>query len=565
MRFSDSLNQSVQGMKRSGGKILVDQLTSQGCDMIFTVPGESFVSALDSIHDTDAVQTIVCRHEGSASMMADAYGKLTGRPGVCFVGRGAGAAHAMSGMHIAKQDQTPLLLLVGLIRRGHEGREAWQEIDVGPFFGGVAKWSAVVRETDRIPEYVSRAYQQALSGRPGPVVLGLPEDVLNDTAVTQDARTVVVAEAAPTPAAMESLASAFDETRRPILIVGGPGWSKDVQARFEAFADRFDLPVATPFRHQDYFDNRHRCYVGDCHIGMDEKLEQRIKDADLLIVVGSRLDEISTRSYSLVQVPTTNQFFVHVHPDADTVGRLTTPDLAINSSAGAFAQALEHLKPPSSAGWSDWLEQAKADYDSYRVPIATPGPVRLEDVVTHLSQTLPDDAVIANGAGNYTLWIHRYFQFKGYRTQLAPVAGVMGYGLPAAIAASLKDARRPNIAIAGDGCFLMTGQEMATAMHHRLALIVIVINNGIYGSIRMHQERQFPGRIEGTSLTNPDFVAFARSFGAHAERVDRTEDFPAAFERAMNADGPALLELALDPESLTPRATLTQIRDSKQR
>ena len=552
-------------MNRSGGKILVDQLMIQGCDMVFTVPGESFVSALDSIHDTDAVQTIVCRHEGSASMMADAYGKLIGKPGVCFVGRGAGAAHAMSGMHIAKQDQTPLLLLVGLIRRGHEGREAWQEIDVGSFFGGVAKWSAVVHETNRIPEYVSRAYQQALSGRPGPVVLGLPEDVLNETAIAQDAKKVVVAEAAPTPATMESLASAFDDAKRPILILGGPGWSKDIKERFESFADRFDLPVATPFRHQDYFDNRHRCYVGDCHIGMDEKLEKKLKEADLLIVVGSRLDEISTRSYSLVQVPTTKQYFVHVHPGADAIGQLTTPDLAINSSASAFANALENLKRPTSLGWSKWLEQAKADYDSHRVPLATPGPVRLEDVVSHLSQTLPDDAVIANGAGNYTLWIHRYFQFKDYRTQLAPVAGVMGYGLPAAIAASLIDSRRLNIAIAGDGCFLMTGQEMATAMHHRLPLIVIVVNNGIYGSIRMHQERQFPGRIEGTSLTNPDFVTFAQSFGVHAERVDRTEDFAAAFERARDARGPALLELTLDPESLTPRATLTEIRDSRKR
>lgn len=549
-------------MKRTGGKILVDQLMIQGCDMVFTVPGESFVSALDGIHDTDAIQTVVCRHEGSASMMADAYGKLTGRPGVCFVGRGAGAAHAMSGMHIADQDQTPLLLLVGLIQRGHEDREAWQEIDVRSFFGGVAKWSAVVRDTARIPEYVSRAYQKAQSGRPGPVVLGLPEDVLNESCATQDARQVVVPEAAPAPVAMQRLAQAFDDAKRPILIVGGPGWSSDIQKCFETFAERFDLPVVTPFRHQDCFDNRHRCYIGDCHIGMDEKLEVRIKESDLLIIVGSRLDEISTRSYSLVEIPITKQFFVHVHPGADAIGQLTTPDLAINSSACAFARALENLESPENPAWAGWREQARADYDAHRVPLATPGPVRLEEIVTHLSQVLPDDAVIANGAGNYTLWVHRYFQFKRYRTQLAPVAGVMGYGLPAAIAAALVDARRPAVAIAGDGCFLMTAQEMATAMHHRLALVVIVVNNGIYGSIRMHQERQFPGRVEGTSLTNPDFVAFARSFGAHAERVDRTGDFPGALERALEADCPALLELALDPEALTPRATLTQIRES---
>lgn len=547
---------------RQGGKILVDQLLIQGCDTIFTVPGESFVSVLDGVYESGNIRAIVCRHEGGASMMADAYGKLTGRPGVCFVARGVGSSHAMSGMHIARQDQTPLIMLVGLVPCGVEDREAWQEIDIKAFFGGVMKWGAVVRDPKRIPEFISRAYQTAMSGRPGPVVLGLPEDVLAQYCETEDGRKVVIGDPAPSPDLLAAAAKAIGNASRPLMIVGGAGWSRDVQQKCESFADAFDLPVVTAWRNQDYFDNRHRCYAGDCHIGMDAKLDHRIRDADVVLIVGNRVDEITTRNYSMIKTPVPDQFLIHVHPDANVVGHITTPDLAVVASPGNFFDGLLALKPAASPRWTQWRAEARQDYIDHIAPQPNAAPINMERVINHVANTLPADAIVSNGAGNYALWIHRYFQFKQYRTQLAPTAGCMGYGLPAAIAAKLVCPEQSVVAFAGDGCFLMTAQEMATAAQYGLQITIIVPNNGIYGSIRMHQERQYPGRVGSTSLTNPDFVAFAKSFGAHAESIERTEDFPAAFERAQKSGRCAVLELKIDPEWLTPSATLSEIREA---
>jgi acetolactate synthase-1/2/3 large subunit len=550
---------------RHGGKILIDQLEAQGVSCVFTVPGESFLAALDGLYDSSRIRTITGRHEGGVAMMAEAWGKLTGAPGVAFVTRGPGAANAMSGLHIAQQDSTPMLLFLGLPASGHEDREAFQEIDTKALFSSFVKWAAVIRQPERIPEYVSRAFHMALSGRPGPVVLGLPEDMLSARLQVADAKPANPAAPALPTQHLKALEDALANAERPMMIVGGPGWSSNVQRQVEAFAQRFDLPVAAAFRYQDYVDNRHPCYVGHAGVAPDPVLAEAVRDADILIVLGARLGEITTKLYTLLGIPNPRQFLVHVHPSADELGSVYRADVPIVATASSFAAVLGQLTPPAPIPWRQRRKALRAAYEASLTPMAMPGAVSLAAVVRALSDTLPENAIISNGAGNYAAFLHRHFVHRGYRTQLAPTSGSMGYGLPAAIAAKLVAPERMVVAFAGDGCFMMTAQELATAVQYELPVIVIIANNGMYGTIRMHQEQHFPARVSATTLINPDFAAFAKSFGAHGETVERTEDFAAAFKRAVASARPAVIELKLDPEAISPRQTLSQIREAGQR
>ena len=548
---------------RHGGKILIDQLEAQGASCAFTVPGESFLAALDGLHDSNRIKTIICRQEGGASMMAEAWGKITGEPCVCFVTRGPGLANAMSGLHVAQQDSTPMVLFVGLPDAQHEDREAFQEIETKSLLGSFVKWAAVIRQTDRIPEYVSHAYHLARSGRPGPVVLGLPEDMLAAACDAGDARAAQIADCRPAADALVQLQQTLATAKRPLLIVGGPGWSTTAKAALESFAARFQLPVASAFRYQDYMDNRHRCYVGCAGIGIEPVLGKAIRDADLLIVVGARLGEMTTSAYTLLKVPNPNQQLVHVHPSADELGSVYRADLPILASTQRFAEALGGLEPTFDIAWSSHTENLRAAYCAFLEPVNMPGSVKLADVVRQASELLPEDAFITNGAGNYAGFLHRYFQYKAYRTQLAPTSGSMGYGLPAAIAAKIAHPARVVVNFQGDGCFLMTGQELATAVQYGLPIVTIVANNGMYGTIRMHQEREYPRRVVGTTLVNPDFAAYARSFGAEGYSIEATADFAPALRSALQSNRPALIELKLDPEAISPRQTLAAIRDSE--
>jgi len=545
---------------RHGGKILIDQLEAQGATTAFTVPGESFLAALDGLHDSNRIKTIICRQEGGAAMMAEAWGKITGEPGICFVTRGPGAANAMSGLHVAQQDSTPMLAFVGMPSSGHEDREAFQEIEIKQVFGSYVKWAAVIRQTERIPEYVSHAIHVARSGRPGPVVLGLPEDMLAAECETQDAKPARIAEAHPAAADLELLQEKLAGAKRPLMIIGGPGWSTACQKAMQTFADRFDLPVAPAFRYQDYIDNRHRCYVGCAGIGIDAKLGAAVKDADLLIVLGARLGEMTTAGYTLIDIPNPAPFLVHIHPSPDELGSVYRPDLPIAATARAFTEALARFEPPAKIAWSARRAELRAAYEQTLKPVALPGAVKMADVIRTVSELLPENGIITNGAGNFAAFVHRYFEYKGYRTCLAPTSGSMGYGMPAAIAAKLAHPTRPVVNVQGDGDFLMTGQELATAVQYALPIVTIVANNGMYGTIRMHQEREYPSRVIGTTLINPDFAAYARSFGAEGHTIETTQDFAPAFRQALSSSKPSVIELKLDPEAITARQTLSQIR-----
>jgi len=547
---------------RHGGKILIDQLETQGASAVFTVPGESFLAALDGLHDSNRMKTVICRQEGGASMMAEAWGKVKGQPGICMVTRGPGAANAMAGLHIAQQDSTPMIMFLGLPGEKHEDREAFQEIETKALFGSFVKWAAVIRSTTRIPEYVSRAYHTAMNGRPGPVVLGLPEDMLSSVGAAVDAKPAHFASPSPSSSDEAAISAALANAQRPLVIVGGPGWSRDVQKKVEAFADRFDLPVAAAFRFQDYIDNRHRCYVGHAGIGLDAKLADAVRNADVLLVIGARLGEMTTSGYTLIEIPNPKSYLIHVHPSGNELGSVYSPDLPINATAASFADLLGRLPTPANKPWSAQRQALREAYEAYVRPISTPGSVQLEQVVKTVSDMLPENGIITNGAGNYAAFVHRYTQYKGYKSCLAPTSGSMGYGLPAAIGAKIADPNRTVINFAGDGCFMMTSQELATAVQYGLDIVTVVVNNGMYGTIRAHQERQYPERVSGTTLVNPDFAAFARAFGAHGETVERTEDFRPALERALASRKAAVIEVRTDPEALTPRQTLSEIRAS---
>lgn len=547
---------------RSGGQILIDQLRIHGVDRVFCVPGESYLAALDAFHDTPDIKLVVCRHEGGAAMMADAYGKLTGKPGICFVTRGPGATNASSGVHVARQDSTPLILLIGQVARGDRDREAFQEIDYRLMYGELAKWVAQIDDARRIPEYLSRAFYTATAGRPGPVVLALPEDMLSERTAAEDVAPFQRVETAPSDDRMTELRERLQRAQRPFVLLGGGGWNSAAKADMEAFAAANHLPVGCAFRCQDYFDNTHPCYVGDVGIAPNPKLAARVENADLLLAVGARLGEMTTSGYTLVKPPIPRQTLVHVHPGAEELGRVYQPALAIQASTPAFAAAARRLEPIADPAWKEATEQARRDYLGWIEPQTIPGRLQMGEVVGWLRERLPADAVICNGAGNYAGFVHRYYQFRHYRTQLAPTSGSMGYGVPAAVAAKLQAPERTVVAFAGDGCFLMTGQELATAVQYEAAIVVIVVNNAMYGTIRMHQEQSYPDRVIGAALKNPDFAALARSYGAHGELVEATEYFAPAFERALSASRPALLELRIDPEAITPNRTLREIRDA---
>ncbi len=546
---------------RHGGRILADQLAILGAEKVFCVPGESFLGLLDGLYDhADRIKVITCRHESGASNMADAYGKLTGKPGICVVTRGPGATNASNGVHTAFQDSTPMIVLIGQVATGMMDREAFQEMDYRRMFGEMAKWVAQIDDVHRIPEYLSRAWHVALSGRPGPVVLALPEDVLSDVAEVADARPANIGRSAPDTGAMERFGALLSEAKKPLLVLGGPDWSAEAAEMAATVAERFNLPVATSFRCQDYFDNGHPNYAGVIGIAPLPELRRKIREeVDLLITIGSRWGEMTTQGYTLIDSPVPQMRFVHVHPGPEELGHVYAPDLSIASSPTAFLKAMLGLDAEAPAS-NAWTAGFRPDYDAFLEPTEVPGALNMGQVIHHLSETLPADTVYTNGAGNYSVWLHRFHAHRTYRTQLAPTSGSMGYAVPAAIAAKLEHPERMVVCVAGDGCFLMTAQELATAKQYCLPILYLVVNNGMYGTIRMHQERNHPGRVISTALTNPDFVAYAGAFGIPGEVVTRTEDFAGALDRARaSADG-YLIELQVDPEALTPTQSLSAAR-----
>jgi acetolactate synthase-1/2/3 large subunit len=547
---------------RTGGQILVDQLRVHGVEIVFCVPGESFLAALDAFRDS-GIPLVVCRQEGGAATMAEAYGKLTGRPGVVFVTRGPGATNASIGVHTGFQDSTPMVVLIGQVARGHLEREAFQEIDYRRFYSEITKWAAQVDQASRIPELVARAFTTACAGRPGPVALAFPEDVLADEETdAADAAPFGVVRPSPGAADLARLRELLAGAERPFVIVGGGGWSAEAARDVQAFAEANRLPVGASFRCQDYVDNRSPSYAGDVGLGVNPKLAQRIRESDLLLVIGARLGEATSQGYTLVDVPRPRQTFVHVHAGVEELGRVYQPDLAIASGYAQFAAAAAALEPVDSSGRAEWAAGARADYEENLRSRPMPGALDLGEVMAVLRERLPGDAILTNGAGNFSVWAHRFYRFTEFRTQLGPTSGAMGYGVPAAVAAKLVHPERIVVCFSGDGDFLMNGQELATAVQYRAAIVVLVVDNGMFGTIRMHQERHYPGRVSGTDLVNPDFAALAEAYGAQGETVERTGDFAPAFERALAAGRPALLHLRVDPEALTPRATLAEIREA---
>lgn len=547
--------------RRSGAQLLVDQLNIHGTDTVFCVPGESYLRVLDALFARRAsIRLITARQEGGAATMAEAYGKLTGRPGICFVTRGPGASNASIGVHTAYQDSTPLILFIGQVPRSQLGRDAFQEVDYRPMFAPLSKWVMQIEDAQRIPEFVSRAFHLATSGRPGPVVLVLPEDMQGDEVDVSDPLPYQRLKAAPAPDDIQVLHAMLAKAERPLLIVGREGWTPEGITDLRAWAETQQLPTVVAVRAQDMMDNHSPLYAGSLGLGANPALLKHIEAADFLLVIGTRLDGLSTAGYSLLDIPRPKQPMAHVYPDPTELGRIYQADLLINATMPEFAAAARTINPVESERWAAWRDLLRQDYELYRQPPLSPGDVNLGEIVAHLSRRLPSDAIITTGAGNYTAWVHRFFQFSTPRIQLGPISGAMGYGVPAAVAAKVVHPERTVVSFAGDGCFLMNGQELATAVQYGLSIIFIVVNNGMYGTIRMHQERHFPGRVHGTLLTNPNFADYARAFGAHGAMVERTADFAEAFEQALRAERPALIELKVDPEAILPGQQLSGIR-----
>ena len=540
--------------QRNGGQILVEALRGQGVDRVYCVPGESYLPVLDALVDCPGIAVVSTRHEGAAANMAEADGKLTGRPGICMVTRGPGATHASVGVHTARQDSTPMILFIGQVAAGERDREGFQEVDYRAMFAPLAKWVAEIDDAARIPEYVARAFRVATAGRAGPVVLSLPENMLSGAIdPPPPAGATAAARAAPVASELEALRDKLRAAERPLIVVGGSGWDAEASRALADFAQRSAVPVAAGFRRQDIIDNRHGAYCGHLGFGIDPSLAERVTQADLVLAIGSRLGEITTGGYTLLSSPVPAQELVHVHPDPEELGRVYQPSLAFACGVSDFARPLAALDVPATGERTARLHEARTAYLAFSTPgEASPDFVDMAHVVAWLSDYLPENAMVANGAGNYAVWLHRYFRYKQLRTELAPTSGAMGYGVPAAIAGKLRHPGRPAIAFAGDGCFLMYPQEIGTAAQYGADLIVIVVNNRTYGTIRLHQERRFPGRVMATDIANPDFVALAESFGVHGQRVEATADFPAAFRRAEAANRPALIELRVDPRQLTP-------------
>ncbi|QPC88243.1 thiamine pyrophosphate-binding protein [Mesorhizobium sp. NBSH29] len=551
-------------MKKSGGKLIVDALEANGVDRIYCVPGESYLAVLDALHDSNQIRTIVCRQEGGAAMMADSHGRLTGQPGICFVTRGPGATNASAGIHIAMQDSTPLIMFIGQVAGHAKEREAFQEVDYKAFFGSMAKWVVEIDDAKRIPELVTRAFAIATSGRPGPVIISLPEDMLVDMVEAPEALPYTQVETTPGEHEMHRLAELLAGAKRPFVILGGSRWSADAKSRIEKATEAWALPVGCSFRRQMLFDHLHPCYAGDVGIGPNPTLAAYIKQADLVLLIGGRMGEMPSSDYTLMKSPYPDQTLVHVHADAGELGRVYRPELAINASPEAFSKAFAKLTPAAIPDWADETERLHASYRAWSTPPRTgPGAVQMGPIMEHLEEVLPEDAILTNGAGNYATWVHRFHRFRKFATQAAPTSGSMGYGTPGAVAAKALFPEREVIAFAGDGCFMMNGQEFATAVQYDLPIIVILVNNGTYGTIRMHQERDYPGRVVATDLKNPDFAALARAYGGHGETVETTEEFAPAFERARKSGKPSIIEIRLDPEAITPTRTLTDIREKR--
>ena len=551
---------SAKTQMRHGGRILVDQLALHGAKRVFLVPGESYLAVLDGLVDHPDIDPIICRQEGGAAIMAEAYGKLTGKPGICMVTRGPGATNASAGVHVAHQDSTPMILLVGQIGRDMVDREAFQEVDYRKMFEPLAKWVGQIDDITRIPEYLSHAYHIATSGRPGPVVLALPEDMLSGCAEVADAKPYVPIEAKTAPEDVARFHNALNSAKQPVMIVGGGGWTRETTENLKSFALRNNVAIATSFRCQDYIPNTHSHFIGDVGIGINPKLAEFIRDSDLVILVGSRMGEMTSSGYSLLDIPCPRQKLIHVYAGPDELGRVYRPDIAINASQRSFIRAIAMMEPVDGSARDGQIESAHASYLAFSTPVETPGDVKMAHVVATLREKLPEDAIVTNGAGNYAAFLHRFFRYGQYRTELAPTSGSMGYGLPASVSAKLTHPDRPVVCLAGDGCFLMHGQEFATAVQYGANIITLVVNNGMFGTIRMHQERNYPGRVSGTEIQNPDFAAYAVAFGGYGETVTKTEDFGPAFDRAVASGKPAILEIQVDPQALTPVKTLDQIR-----
>jgi acetolactate synthase-1/2/3 large subunit len=560
---------------RLAGHALVECLIAQGVDTAFGVPGESYLAVLDGFHQhREHIRFIACRQEGGAAFMAEAQGKLSGRPGICFVTRGPGATNASIGLHTAFQDSTPMILFIGQVASDQRDREAFQEVDYRQMFGpgtlGMAKWVGEVHDPHRLPEYVARAFHTALQGRPGPVVLVLPEDMLTQPTPSPVLPRVEPALAWPAPGGLRDLRALLLAAQRPFVIAGGSGWDAEGAKALQRFAENWNLPVGCGFRFQDTFDNRHALYAGDVGIGINPKLAQRVKDADLVIALGVRLGEMTTGGYTLLTPPRPMQKLVHIHAGPEELGRVYSADLMLQAAMPAAAKALESLTAPPTLPWADWTASAHADYEANHTASAVE-PLDMAVVMKTVQRLAPADTIYTNGAGNYSGWLHRYVRYFGLqhhgRTQLAPTSGAMGYGLPAAVAAALLHPERTVVNVAGDGDFLMTGQELATAIGYGAnraegRLISLVVDNGTYGTIRMHQEREYPGRVSGSDLFNPDFAALALAYGWRAARIDRTADFEAAFAEALRPGAPMLIHLKLDADVSTSRTTLTAIRET---
>ncbi|MCX8996492.1 thiamine pyrophosphate-binding protein [Rhizobiaceae bacterium BDR2-2] len=550
-------------MERTGGELIVEALKANGVKRVSCVPGESFLAVLDALYES-GIETLVCRQEGGAAMMADCWGRLTGEPGICFVTRGPGATNASAGLHVARQDSIPMILFIGQVQGEAREREAFQEVEYRRAFTEFAKWVGEIDDPARIPEFVTRAFAVATSGRPGPVVLSLPEDMLTRRAAPPAARPYMPVESHPGPAQIAALGDLLAKAERPLAVIGGTRWDAASVAQFRAFAEAWKLPVGCSLRRQMLFDHLHPSYAGDIGIGINPALARAVKEADLLLLVGGRFSEMPSSSYTLMDVPYPKQTLVHVHPDPQELGRVYRPDLAIAAAPKDFAAALAALAPAAAPKWAARTEAMHAAYLKWSTPPATgPGAVHMGPIMEWLEANVAPDAIFTNGAGNYATWLQRFHRFRQYATQAAPASGSMGYGLPAAVAAKALHPDREVICFAGDGCFMMHGQEFATAIRYNLPIITVVVNNGIYGTIRMHQEREYPGRVSGTGLTNPDFAALAHAYGGHGETVRETAEFGPAFERARASGKPSIIDIHLDPEAITPAKTLTEIREKR--
>jgi acetolactate synthase-1/2/3 large subunit len=551
----------VKPTPRTGGQILVDQLVAQGVERVYCIPGESYLAALDAMHDAPIALT-VCRQEAGAAMMALTEGRLTGRPGICFVTRGPGATNAAHGVHIAEHDSAPLILFIGQVERAMLGRGAFQEMDYRAFFGSVAKWATQIDSAAQIPEVVHRAFHVAMQGRPGPVVIALPEDMLLETAEVADAPKAVAVPIWPGLTQMAELQKMLWAAERPIAVLGGPGWTERASAAFARFAERFDMPVAGSFRRASAFDGEHDNYAGEIGLSANPKLKARIEKADVIMLVGGRMSEAAAQGYTLFGIPAPRQQFIHVHADPLEIGRNYHPTLGVVATTPEFCAALEGVQPPARIPWSAESRQARADYLAWseQAPL-NPGRVQVSEIMFALRRRVPD-AVFATGAGNFTIWVNRFLRFRRIEQQLGPTSGSMGYGLPAAIGAARVFPGRTVVCFSGDGDFLMNGQEFATAVQYGLPIVVVLIDNGLYGTIRMHQERVFPGRVIASELRNPDFAAYARAFGGHGETVEETAGFLPAFERALASGQPSIVHVKIDKEAITPSTTLSGIRDA---